>query len=282
MAQPLPLFFGQGSGPVRLALVRDPTFAATGIAVGVTTKFFGRTRRPREPMNSKQDADNHQCQYVSDVVILSPRRPSDRAAQILPGSVASYFSGPRTLPQIFADTLHAVSGSEDVHYIAGAPRELRPRSRPCDDSGLLDGRCRTSSRRSATARCRTRRPRWQSASRTFARAPQRDGASRATSAGPMRLLLEYMWLRPATCSTPTRLAPSAALPLSDPGGEWTASDSDPESWLPAGDQRGLIERVALKDRQRECDFCGSAHLSFVDVFAPTAAASLSQHSRADC
>jgi GGDEF domain-containing protein len=81
---------------------------------------------------------------------------------------------------------------------------------------------------------------------------------------PDGLLLEFMWLRPqfvlephADWHHPRRYR----YPLLE---SMDRSDADPEGWLRRLDQQGMIESAALRDRQRECDFCCSAHLSFID------------------
>ncbi len=99
---------------------------------------------------------------------------------------------------------------------------------------------------------------------------------------PESLLLEYLWLRPGC--------------IMEPQSDWKhpqryyypilevldRTDSDPEIWLQKMDHEGLLEKVALKDRQRECDFCGSAHLSFIDVCPHCRSIGIDQHTALHC
>lgn len=95
-------------------------------------------------------------------------------------------------------------------------------------------------------------------------------------------LIEYLWLRPGY-----RLEPKSdwkhprryyypILDLLD------HSDSDPEVYLQKMDRDGLLEKIELKDRQRECDFCGSAHLSFIDVCPNCRSIEIEQHTALHC
>src|SRR6202012_1237810 len=83
--------------------------------------------------------------------------------------------------------------------------------------------------------------------------------------GPESLLLEYMWLRPSYVLEPLadwRHARRWRYPVLE---ALDHSDSDADQWIQRLEKRGLIERVDLRDRQRECDHCGSAQLNFIDI-----------------
>jgi GGDEF domain-containing protein len=100
--------------------------------------------------------------------------------------------------------------------------------------------------------------------------------------GAEALLLEYMWLRPGFVLEPVadwRHPRRYRYPILE---ALDRSESDPENWLKRLEQENLIERVELKDRQRECDFCGSAHLSFVDVCPNCRSIEIDQHSALHC
>jgi GGDEF domain-containing protein len=99
---------------------------------------------------------------------------------------------------------------------------------------------------------------------------------------PESLLLEYLWLRPGQVLEPQsdwkhpRRYSYPILEIFDP------SDSDPDVYLQKMDREGLLEKVSLKDRQRECDFCGSAHLSFIDVCPNCRSIEIDQHTALHC
>lgn len=100
--------------------------------------------------------------------------------------------------------------------------------------------------------------------------------------GPDAMLLEYMWLRPDYVLEPlaqwqhARRYRYPALEALDRSG------SDPDTWLQRLDRAGLIEAAALRDRQRECDYCGSAHLSFIDVCPNCRGIEIEQHTALHC
>lgn len=99
---------------------------------------------------------------------------------------------------------------------------------------------------------------------------------------PESRLVEYMWLRPGYVLEPKsdwkhpQRYYYPILELLD------HSDSDPETYLQKMDREGLIEKVSLKDRQRECDYCGSAHLSFIDVCPNCRSIEIDQHTALHC
>ncbi|MGH8462185.1 MAG: hypothetical protein ACRESS_11295 [Stenotrophobium sp.] len=99
---------------------------------------------------------------------------------------------------------------------------------------------------------------------------------------PVGQLMRFMWLRPGYVLEPIadwrhpRGYHYPALEVMD------RSDTDPETWLQQMDREGLLERVALKDRQRECDYCGSSHLSFIDVCPNCRSIDLDQHTALHC
>lgn len=99
---------------------------------------------------------------------------------------------------------------------------------------------------------------------------------------PDALILEYMWLRPDYVLEPLadwrhqRRYRYPALELLDRSG------SDPDTWLQRLAKGNLIEPVALHDRQRECDHCGSAHLNFIDVCPSCRSIDIGQHAALHC
>ncbi|HSW15292.1 MAG TPA: diguanylate cyclase [Solimonas sp.] len=96
------------------------------------------------------------------------------------------------------------------------------------------------------------------------------------------LLLEYLWLRPGQVLEPMadwrhpRRWRYPLLEMYDRGG------GDPHDCLQQLDRDGLLERVQLKARQRECDFCGSAQLGFIDVCPSCRSIDIDQHAALHC
>jgi GGDEF domain-containing protein len=99
---------------------------------------------------------------------------------------------------------------------------------------------------------------------------------------PEARLIEYLWLRPGYVLEPKsdwkhpQRYYYPILELLD------HSESDSDIYLQKMDREGLLEKVALKDRQRECDFCGSAHLSFIDVCPNCRSIEIDQHTALHC
>lgn len=113
---------------------------------------------------------------------------------------------------------------------------------------------------------------------------QRARAMRARSDDltPEALLLEYLWLRPGCVLEPLadwRSPQRYHYPILE---ALDRTNSDPDVWLQKMDRGGLLEKVALKDRQRECDFCGSAHLNFIDVCPNCRSIDIDQHTALHC
>lgn len=99
---------------------------------------------------------------------------------------------------------------------------------------------------------------------------------------PAALLLEYLWLRPGATLEPRadwRHPRLYHYPLLD---ALERGDADPQSWLQQLERDGLLTRVELKARQRECDFCNSAHLSFIDVCPSCRSIDIDQHAALHC
>lgn len=114
------------------------------------------------------------------------------------------------------------------------------------------------------------------------RSRQRAIRFKNDSRAPDALLLEHMWLRPDFVLKPLadwRHPRRYAYPLIE---ALDRSDSDPDSWLARLDKGGLIERVTLCDRQRECDYCGSAHLNFIDVCPNCRSIEIGEHTALHC
>ena len=106
--------------------------------------------------------------------------------------------------------------------------------------------------------------------------------SRNDNRGPDAMLLEYMWLRPDFVLEPLaqwQHARRYRYPVLE---ALDRSDSDPDTWLQRLDRSGLIERAALRDRQRECDYCNSAHLNFIDVCPNCRSIEIDQHTALHC
>ncbi|WP_162932120.1 diguanylate cyclase domain-containing protein [Solimonas sp. K1W22B-7] len=99
---------------------------------------------------------------------------------------------------------------------------------------------------------------------------------------PAALLLEYLWLRPGATLEPRadwrhpRLHHYPLLDVLERG------DTDPQGWLQQLERDGLLTRGELRARQRECDFCGSAHLSFIDVCPSCRSIDIDQHAALHC
>lgn len=99
---------------------------------------------------------------------------------------------------------------------------------------------------------------------------------------PETRLIEYLWLRPGYVLEPKsdwkhpQRYYYPILELLD------HTDCNPEIYLQKMDREGLLEKIQLKDRQRECDFCGSAHLSFIDVCPNCRSIEIDQHTALHC
>lgn len=99
---------------------------------------------------------------------------------------------------------------------------------------------------------------------------------------PAALLLEYLWLRPGQIFAPRadwRHPQRWHYPLLE---AFDPESADPQVWLQQLDRDGLLERVELKARQRECDFCGSAQLNFIDVCPSCRSIDIDQHAALHC
>ncbi|HEY0913713.1 MAG TPA: diguanylate cyclase [Solimonas sp.] len=99
---------------------------------------------------------------------------------------------------------------------------------------------------------------------------------------PAALLLEYLWLRPGAVLEPRadwRHPRLHHYPLLD---ALERSEADPQSWLQQLERDGLLARGELRARQRECDFCSSAHLSFIDVCPSCRSIDIDQHAALHC
>lgn len=99
---------------------------------------------------------------------------------------------------------------------------------------------------------------------------------------PAALLLEYLWLRPGATLEPRadwRHPRLYHYPLLD---ALERGDADPQSWLKELERDGLLSQVELKARQRECDHCGSAHLSFIDICPNCRSIDIDQHAALHC
>jgi GGDEF domain-containing protein len=99
---------------------------------------------------------------------------------------------------------------------------------------------------------------------------------------PEALLLKYMWLRPGYVLEPMadwHHPRGYHYPILE---ALDRSESDPDVCLQKMDRQGYLERVELKDRQRECDHCGSAHLNFIDVCPNCRSIDIDQHTALHC
>ena len=223
---------------------------------------------------STKDGSNH-------AVVLSPNRQIARAARLISGCQAHYFvdyahfrkSGiapcmfivrsddeqyaGRSLQAIRHDRDHASTLIFVEGAVADEDRPLADGPLPPDPAALTERLDEVRARASAMA-------------------------LKGDDRGAEALLLEYMWLRPGFLLEPIadwRHPRRYRYPILE---ALDRSESDPETWLKRLEQENLIERVALKDRQRECDFCGSAHLSFVDVCPNCRSIEIDQHSALHC
>jgi GGDEF domain-containing protein len=101
----------------------------------------------------------------------------------------------------------------------------------------------------------------------IARAVDLEASFKSRDAGASRLerLLKYLWLRPDFILQPQhewRNPRFYHYPLLEALG---GGESDAFDWLQSLAIAKVLEPVSLVDRQKECAFCRSAHLRFVDV-----------------
>ena len=216
----------------------------------------------------------------NDIAILAPRRP-DGGRLLLAGRVAHCFddyrdfreSGLKPAAFIIRCTDAAATGDwlrqvrRDPDHAARLAFVEGPASDT--DAAIGDGPL-PDSVTALTERIDT------SAARAQAMRVKDDDRS------PAALLLEYLWLRPGAVLEPRadwRHPRLYHYPLLD---ALERGDADPQDWLQQLDRDGLLTRGDLRARQRECDFCGSAHLRFIDVCPSCRSIDIDQHAALHC
>lgn len=198
-----------------------------------------------------------------ELAILSQTRP--RCAQlVVAGCTAHCFADYGEFRQSGLSPDAFIVKSEEPGYIAQALRQLRRDPDHATALAFVDGACEEADAAAADgplpgSSAALLEHIGQARARTQAMRQKNDDR------GPEMLLLEYMWLRPSYVLEPLadwRHPRRWRYPVLE---ALDHSDSDPDVWIQRLDKRGLIERVDLRDRQRECDHCGSAHLNFIDI-----------------
>jgi GGDEF domain-containing protein len=215
-----------------------------------------------------------------ELAILSQARP--RCAQITVAGCTAHcftdyaeFRGAGLKPQAF------IIKSEDPAYVGQVLRRLRRDPDHATALAFVDGRYDEADRSVCDGPLPTSSGALlerieQTRSRAQAMRARNDDRSADS------LLLEYMWLRPDCVLEPLadwRHPRRYRYPMLE---ALDRSDSDPDAILQRLDKRGLIERVALRDRQRECDHCGSAQLNFIDVCPNCRSIEVDQHAALHC
>jgi GGDEF domain-containing protein len=204
--------------------------------------------------------DNAATSATAEVAIISPHR-QDRGGRVFERVSAKHFTSYDALRKSGLAVAALVVRSDDESFNAQTLRSLRRDATHATSLVFVDGPLPDADMPVSDG------PVPGNADELSALL---EGVRARSSAGaredddPDGLLLEFMWLRPrfvlephADWHHPRRYR----YPLLE---SMDRSDADPEGWLRRLDQQGLIESAGLKDRQRECDFCGSAHLSFID------------------
>jgi hypothetical protein len=204
----------------------------------------------------------------NEVVVLSPRRQPGRPAQLIGGCIAHCFADYRQFRKSAITPGAFVVRSDDADYVGSTLQQIRRDPDYATVLAFVDGAVAEKDRPLSDGPLPDR-PQDQAERIEEACGRRSAMAPRVNAPGDPRgseaLLLEFMWLRPGYVLEPQadwrhpRRYRYTVLEALD------RTESDPETWLHRLEQEGLIERVALKDRQRECDFCSSAHLSFIDV-----------------
>jgi GGDEF domain-containing protein len=214
------------------------------------------------------------------IVILKSGKPNKAALQIT-GQVVRSCSDYREFRQSGIEPSAVVLRGDDEHYNADMLHQLR---RDPEFSGVLafidgpasdvDLEVADGPLPSTEAAILERIDRWTNRANAIRR--NNDNCA------PDAKLLEFMWLRPGYVLEPFadwQHARRWRYPLLE---ALDCSDSDPDTWIHRLDKNALIERVALRDRQRECDFCGSGHLSFIDVCPSCRSIEIDRHSALHC
>lgn len=215
-----------------------------------------------------------------ELVILSQQRP--RVAQLTVGGCGAHcYADYAEFHQSGMSPAAFIIKSDDPAYTSLALRQLRHDPDHATALAFIDGAAGELEQAASdgalprAARALVERI-GQSRSRARAMRVKNDNRS------PDALLLEYMWLRPDYVLEPladwkhARRYRYPALELLD------RSDSDPDTWLQRLAKSNLIEPVALRDRQRECDHCGSAQLNFIDVCPNCHSIDIGQHTALHC
>ncbi len=99
---------------------------------------------------------------------------------------------------------------------------------------------------------------------------------------PDTRLLKYMWLRPGYILEPQRdwmYKRHYRYPILE---ALDRTESDSEIWINKLHEERLIEKFGLRDRQKECDYCDSAHLEFIDVCTNCRSLDIDRHHTLHC
>ncbi|MDR3416051.1 MAG: diguanylate cyclase [Nevskia sp.] len=216
----------------------------------------------------------------NDIVILTQARPRSPRL-VIAGCVAHCHADYHEFQRSQVTPAAFIVKSDDEHYAGGCLRQLRRDPDHATALAFIDGAASDADRHigdgalpGSAALLIERIEQWRSRERAV--------RSKGDNRGPDAMLLEYMWLRPGYVLEPLadwqylRRYRYPVLEALD------RSESDPMTWIHGLDKHGLIERVALRDRQRECDFCGSAHLNFVDVCPNCRSIDIDQHTALHC
>jgi GGDEF domain-containing protein len=219
--------------------------------------------------------------HSHELVILSQTRP--RAAKLVVGGCAAHCYADYSE---FRQSAQAAPGafiikSEDPAYVADTLRQLRRDPDHATALAFLDGAAAEFELAASDGKLPGSSPALIERlehSHSRARAIRIKNDNR----GPDALLLEFMWLRPDYVLEPLADWRHARRYRYPPLELMDRSDSDPNTWLQRLSKRNLIEPVALLDRQRECDHCGSAHLNFIDVCPNCRSIEIGQHTALHC
>ncbi len=215
-----------------------------------------------------------------ELAILSQARP--RCAQLVVANCTAHcfadygeFRQSGLKPEAF------IVKSEDPAYVGQVLRELRRDPDQATALAFVDGACDEADQAVGDGKLPgTSQALLERIGQTRSRAQAMR--ARNDDRGTDALLLEFMWLRPNYVLEPLadwrhpRRYRYPVLEALDHGG------SDPDEALQRLDKRGLIERVGLRDRQRECDHCGSAQLNFIDICPNCRSIEVEQHSALHC
>lgn len=217
---------------------------------------------------------------ANEIVIFTSQRVT-QSPVLLAGYVAHCFTAYREFREAAIKPAAFVFKSDDERYTGTLLRQLRRDPDHATALAFIDGTVSATDQPLTDGVMPSNAPALLEHIGEF---QSRAGSIRQTGddQSPEASLLKYMWLRPGYVLEPLadwRHPRGYHYPVLE---ALDRSESDPDLCLQKMDRQGYLERVELKDRQRECDHCGSAHLSFIDVCPTCRSIDIDQHAALHC